>query len=306
MISRRMVGRGSARVSVVSVMLTVGACGGGEPPPAPSPTTYTASPLGAAVSLLALSESEQAAINREADALIAECMHEQGFEYDQPHLADTVVLDDETDPVEWATQNGYGIVSSAVGAPDEPTTTPRSQAEQSAYDQALYGTGTLPADEGDVPVAYDWRQEGCLGTAYHEATDGADEVLGDQRFAAFFEAVEHADTTVDASEEVAALHAEWAECIADRGHPGPGSPAEAEQVVREGLAGLFGLDPGSAAHRQALDRLRADEVELALADLHCQVTVDYQARHDQALWTEHAHLAEEFADDIAALIEQAG
>lgn len=275
--------------SAVALTVLLTACGTTDDSstPTPSPTTYTASPLVDTLPLLSLGEAEQAEIDREAKRLIAACLKEQGFDYDLPYVADEPALDAETDPVEWAAQYGYGLSTLTVVDPD-PSVSTRSAAEQAAYDQALYGTGA--ESEG-----YDWEREGCLGAAYHQATEGADEVLRDERFTALFAAVEAVQTQVESSRAVLAVQAEWADCMADAGHPDLASPAEARASIQAQLAD--GAD---------LAGVREQEVALAVADLDCRTATDYVRRHDQELWSAQAVVAEDFAEDIAALRAAAG
>ncbi|WP_263120221.1 hypothetical protein [Cellulomonas sp. RIT-PI-Y] len=271
-----------------AVILALSACAADDPAPAPTPTTYTASPLAEAVPLLSLGQDEQARIDREAERLIAICLKEQGFDYDRPYVADDPVLDADTDPVEWAAQYGYGVSTLDLITPST-SSTPRSTAEQAAYDAALYGVGT------ETDAAYDWEQEGCLGAAYHEATDGADEVMRDERFAALFEAVDTAQIEVDASPAVLALRSAWSDCMAGAGYPELASPVAARQSVQEQLTA-----------EADLAELRAHEVALAIADLDCRESTSYDRRYCQELWSAQATVADEFAEEIDALTASAG
>lgn len=287
---------------VAAVLATgLGACGeGAGKQAAPSATTHTASPLGSAFALFGLGQSEQARINQEAEQLIARCLKDQGFEYDQPHVPDRMALDPEDDPRDEAQQRGYGIVDSAQA---RTTAGPqRSAAEQAAYDRALYGEGADHADDGGA-ADYDWRQEGCLGAAYHEATDGADDLLRDERFAALFAAVREAEAEALESEGAAKLAQEWSDCMAALGHGELAVPQEARWVVERDIAELLGPDGEPAAAQRQLAELREREVGLAVADVTCQGDTDYSARIDQLIWAAHAGLVDRFATDLAALAE---
>lgn len=296
----RPVRRGCGWLVAAVLASGLGACGGGAgQQAAPSATTLTASPLGSAFTLFGLGQSEQARINQEAEELIARCMKDQGFEYDQPHVPDRPALDPEDDPRDEAQQRGYGIVDSAKA---RTTAGPqRSPAEQAAYDRALYGDRADHAEDETVAV-YDWRREGCLGAAYHEATGGADDLLRDERFAALFDAVREAEAEALASEAAAALAQEWSDCMAALGHPELGVPQEARSTVERELAELAALD-GDPAEARQLAELRRREVDLAVADVTCQEDVGYSARLDQLLWAAHAGLVERFATDLVALAE---
>lgn len=283
--------RPAAALTTAAVLALTACAADDAPAPAPTPTTYTASPLADAVPLLSLGQDEQARIDREAERLIAICLKEQGFDYDRPYVADDPVLDADTDPVEWAAQYGYGVSTLDLIAPPTSTDT-RSAAEQAAYDAALYGTGT---DVAESDVVYDWEQEGCLGAAYHEATEGADEVMRDERFTALFEAVDTVQTEVDASPAVLALQSEWSDCMADAEFPDLESPVVARQSVQEQLTA-----------EADLAELRGHEVALAVADLGCRESTSYDQRYNQELWSAQALVAEDFAADIDVLTASAG
>lgn len=280
--------RPAAALTAAAVLALTACAADDAPAPAPTPTTYTASPLADAVPLLSLGQDEQARIDREAERLIAICLKEQGFDYDRPYVADDPVLDADTDPVEWAAQYGYGVSTLDLIAP-ATSSVPRSAAEQAAYDAALYGDGTAS------DAAYDWEKEGCLGAAYHEATDGADEVMRDERFAALFEAVDTVQTEVDTSPAVLALQSEWSDCMADAEFPDLESPVAARRSVQDQLAA-----------EADLAELRAHEVALAVADLDCRESTSYDRRYRQELWSAQATVADEFAEEIDALTESAG
>ncbi|MCL2849383.1 MAG: hypothetical protein FWE61_04985 [Micrococcales bacterium] len=261
----------------------------------PSPTVHTASPLAPYLSLLALDADAQAQITRHANDLIAACMKDQGFTYDQPYVPDRPVLgSDDMDPVQWASVHGYAIATGELVVP-APEAVHRSAAEQVAYDAALYGTGT-----GDG-VAYDWRQEGCMGSAYHEATGGADEIMADERYAALFAAIDAVTTQVGESGEVAALNDDWSQCMAGTNHPGFVSPQAAQASAEQALGAVLAEQPDPSDLERLLRTVSRDEIALAVADATCQRTVDYPARYDQLLWTAQTALVVDYRDDLEAL-----
>lgn len=280
-------------------------CSGEDAEPPTGGTTYTSSPLAPYMSLLALSSAEQHRITLEAERLVAACLKEQGFDYDQPFVPDGVPLDDSIDPWQWASEHGYGVTT-LVADPSTASTAERSPAEQAAYDLALYGTGTGGDDDEDTDlVHYDWEAEGCLGSAYHEATSGRDEVLRDERFAAFFAGYDAVEEQVASSDEATVLAEEWSDCMADSGHPGHETPVDARISVEQALAGARSEHTAPALSR-ALAELRRDEVALALADLTCQEQTGYEARYDQLLWSAQAILLDDFSDQLDDLAAASG
>jgi hypothetical protein len=286
----------------VCLLIAIGVSGcGAEENPEPASTTYTETPLAPYFSLLALDPAEQSRMNREADRLIGECMKEQGFEYDQPYVADEPVLDEQTDPAEWAATYGYGVSTLDLTTPQEPVE-PRSAAEQLAYDQALLGTGTDEESE----VAYDWEQEGCLGRAYHEATEGADELFRDERFTSFFDALDYAETHVVESEPIQTLTEEWSDCMADAGHHDLTNPDDAPASIQAQLYALIAEQTDATALERELRELRQDEIDLATADITCQDQTNYRNRYDRELWSAHAALVDDFQNDLEQLAQSAG
>ncbi|HEY0239069.1 MAG TPA: hypothetical protein VGC37_10495 [Friedmanniella sp.] len=266
----------------------------------PATTTYTASPLEPYVPLYTFSADEQRAISAEADELIAACMKDQGFDYDEPYEPDEPVLPslDGLTAVQWAELYGYGVSTLAETASDQAdaAVVERGAAEQQAYDAALYGTGSTDA------VAYDWQQEGCMGAAYHEASGGADELMRDARFAELFAAIDLAREQAATSEQTTALDAEWSACLAEAGHPGIATPADAVARVRAGW-----LDAGGAvADDEVRADLRAEEIAVASADAACQDELDYPARADQIVWAAEADLVAERQDELTALVAATG
>ncbi len=96
---------------------------------APSPTTtYASRPLEPYLPLYAMSTDAQRVISPAAQELMAGCMEEQGFTYDQPYQPDAAVLPPLGDltPVRWAELYGYGIA--AFDRPEAGTTVERSAA----------------------------------------------------------------------------------------------------------------------------------------------------------------------------------
>jgi hypothetical protein len=293
-------GRAVATASLLPLALA--ACGTGTgsadaPSTSPSATTsYAESPLAPYLPLSAISVDEQRTISAEAETLIAACMKEQGFAYDQPYVPDEPILPplDGLTPLQWAELYGYGVTTLDAGDATTPEPEQRSGAEQAAYDAALYGAGT--GDES----AYDWQQEGCMGAAYHEATGGADEVMRDPRFADLFAAVAAVQQDAATSEPMTALDAEWSSCLADAGHPGIASPADAAASIRmEWFAA-----GGEEASAEVRTDLRAEEIALATADASCQQTVEYRTRAEQVLWAAEAVLVAERQDELDALVAE--
>lgn len=266
----------------------------------PSPTTFTASPLEVVSPLFGMGTTEQGRINAEAQTLIAQCMKDQGFEYDRPHIPDKVNPDGYTSPEQWAASYGYGVVEAYRTSDPAKTPAERSPVEEVEYDRALYGTVT-DEDALEDRVSYNWEQEGCIGFAYHEATDGADEIMRDPRVTALFDAVNQAEIEVAASELALSLTDEWTGCMADTGYSNQTDPTTVASGFRHDLVAILAEDASDSVHDRAITELREREIATALADLDCQQAINYTDRYNQLLWAAHHEVVIAFSNEIDAL-----
>jgi len=254
-------------------------------------------------------------LNRRQQELIAQCMQEAGFEF-YPELGEASVnpirTDWRPDDREWVAQWGYGLTrnpeAEMPAPPVQEGTNPNyeyfsslSEAEAQAYNEALYGA---PID--DENHVWTWEEMGCWGFAQNEtATASPIDLVASQEFAPLFEALNQLESDVTLADQRAAIEREWAVCMADAGYPGLESRWDAQDQfsteVDEFLKDWweqYGEDPTGTPEMTELGRR---EVELALADLDCRESVNYQTRLNSAQYELEARFVEEHRADLEAL-----
>jgi len=133
-----------------------------------------------------------------------------------------------------------------------------------------------------------------------------DDVMRDEQFAAFFTAHAAVQEGVAASEPAADLAREWSDCMADAGHAGIASPADAKLTIQQDLAAALSVASDQTLPSSEIADLRSAEITLASTDLACHDAVDYAARYDQVLWSAEASLLEDFRTDLEALAVATG
>jgi len=231
------------------------------------------------------------------EELIAQCMHEAGFEYVPSPQAMSAVQqlgEWQTDDQEWVLQFGYGIFQrpeggqgwsaewSVLADPNSEYVESLSDGERSAFFEALHGPSTGVADE----TVMEFR--GCRGWAQQQVfleSPGSLHLLDE--FAPLFEAIDTMRENL--LFEISDADADWAACMADAGHPGFQRQRDAQQsiterinVLMEGLGDWDWLllgEPSPDNHPAFADAAE-HETALALADLNCRVTVDFNARQE--------------------------
>ncbi|WP_288873351.1 hypothetical protein [uncultured Microbacterium sp.] len=305
----------AASATILALAGCAGASSGGELTPEDSPLSeYLSAAWGGD-----LSPEEQhkkfAEQQAKSEALMAECMAEEGFEYAP---AQDVSLDistgDEWEPDkrEWVEKYGYGYVSSPgaeapVEEPAEETVDPNaayvsslSASEQTAYYETLYGVSPTDEELEDGTYEYRWEDAGCQGWAQHEVS--GDDPAQSEEFTALWEKLQKLSTEAQEGPELADLNAEWATCMADHGEPGFAAQADAGQSIiaaqekiyeaasggdgesGDGESGDGESGDGPAADIQdpndspEMKALGEREIELALVDLECREKTSFATR----------------------------
>lgn len=176
------------------------------------------------------SSSEQFADqDRQAEALTAECMAEQGFEY-TPRDVDAADMPDFTDTearVELARTDGFGVALSIANPEfsltrdaeedlaDDPNAArleAMSESEAAAYQEALYGATDEAAAEVDPDTGEEFfEMGGCQGEAF-EAVYG-----GDSAFTAMEPFYEEIQERADADPRYQEHMDRWRACMTDEG-----------------------------------------------------------------------------------------
>lgn len=284
-----------ARVGVATVVavvaVTVAACGAEEAPPEPSALDDYLAELA-----YGLDSDEWVTAVADAEAVIATCMVEAGFEY-RPLAAPQGVY--TLPPVltpEYAAEFGYGWTTETLGpnrppqlfsqqSGDDPaegwnTTyvnglSPQAQEE---YWAAMRGPGSdgddLEAIEGDAAL-------GCEGRAHTEVYA---QVQPPERLQMVMDEIWAALGRIETDPRVEATVPAWANCMADAGYLGMTTLADTQLPVLE-LVNAFPA-PGdmsweemTVAYGSEIAQLQETEIAIAVADTTCREEVGwYEAR----------------------------
>jgi hypothetical protein len=266
---------------------------------------------------------------RRQEQLIADCMHDQGFEYiqrDYNQAVDAKVKNTEAfdlPPDQYAERWGYGISTIdpsqfTAEAPDDPNSAiveallPEAR---SAYDKAMYGADISRERAQQKGTSLDApAPDGCQ-------TKALKEIYGD----------DFADRNPEASSEFDALNEEmgalwdrvandrrvteakqgWSDCMADAGHPEATDADNAVQLVIQRFSALYGVEPeqfkevraGMKSAPQQPDAAALAEVQsyergLAVADRRCK------AAYDEAVFTVQTEVENRFIEENRAELER--
>jgi len=253
-------------------------------------------------------------------------MREAGFDYtpvDYSSQLDHAADVPYPDSLEFAREYGYGVSTDVWGLdaasardPNEEYVASMSPEERRAYYTTLLGDdaarGAPGEDEAYASEVEErtarFERQGCMGAAYNQVNA---EFLGENgEWSALWAEMNRAAQAITSDPEVVATLADWADCMADAGHPGYRTPEEPRLRVAEQLAALEDLttyesvdltdtrqDPDAfdravesertarlralravESERTArLRALRADEIALATAEYTCRDESGYQA-----------------------------
>ncbi len=276
-----------------------------------------------------LSDSEQQQrstdIQKKTEGIVAQCMKEQGFEY-QPNIQTgfvSVATGDmwKPDDREWVAQYGYGMIKNPMS--DQPTDqqTPYvdpnqayidslSATEQTAYWAALYGasvTDDRTSDGGSVE--YDWTAAGCQGKAQHESNANP---MQDKQFASLNEAINSFYTDIMTNAGFTEINQKWSACMADAGQAGFAKQTDAQSAISDKLSKLYenmtgtgGLQPNDPE----MKKLAEEEITVALADLDCRVKTGYTEAQQKVQFDLERQFIADHKSELEALkaaAEQAG
>lgn len=263
-----------------------------------------------------LTQDEEAAQQRsrqlrEAD-LTAECMAAQGFSDYVPWFpgmgltATTPEEDPSLDPLERATQWGYGVFTSTAPIvenpdayidPNQAVMQQMSDAERSAFWRTLVeGDGSGPDANGRLDQA-----DGCVPWASEEVNEidprwerGAS-AFSDPRFAELDRAIQDISTTVAESTALADANRAWSDCMGQDGYD-YASPEAAEAHFT-----ILGGEIESRTSDEA-KAVAADEIATAVSDQQCRSDTNYDETVQQITWNAEQQILDLYADDITALL----
>lgn len=306
--TRRRTTATTAAVGVLALLLT--ACGGdagtdGEKEDEGDAAPFGSGPLDAYFERIygGMDENAWEDQQREVEALMAECMAEQGFEYvpvDYSSMSQTPV---EEPDVEWGTrefaeQYGYGMTTypgmDEQPAPEEQVwedpnqvyVDAMSETEREAYYVALYGAQSGPEPGEEEEWVYDWTQAGCQGSSQHAIEEKYG--LGGEEMTALQEEMEALWGQVAADERITALTTRWADCMADAGYPGLAAVEDAQNAIMEEqnaiqeevFAGADESADWEALQAEVEERtagLTEKEIAMAVADFECREEVEFDS-----------------------------
>lgn len=260
------------------------------------------------------------------EEVTAECMAEQGFEYEPVdwNAQGGVSLSDEDLDVEWGSREfaetyGYGIANDPFAElheqappPEEEFVDPNqkyveamSPAEQEAYYLALYGNQEFPEDgESDEEFEYDWEQNGCQGRAQHEVYESRTD---NPEFASLEEEMNNLWERMQQDPRLAEATTAWIDCMGDAGHTGLASVDDAQSQFAEKVnavyEGAYPSDPGEemteedfaaveAQIQEKLEGLKEEEIAMAVVDFDCRE----EAKIDETMKKVSFELEKEFVD----------
>ena len=275
---------------------------------------------------LSTSEQEQrfTETQTKTEAVVAQCMKDQGFEY-TPNIQKANFAASGEDvwkpnDREWVSQYGYGMIKNPMSEqptdqtpyvdPNQPYIDSLSTTEQTAYWEALYGPQPTEEELGeDGSYEYDWTKSGCQGKAQHEANS---DPMQDEQFKPLTDAINTFYSDIATNPGFTEINQKWASCMADAGHAGFSQQMDAQQSVSEKLSKYYENLTGAEGPQQddpELKKLGEDEIQVALADLDCREKTGYTENQQKVQFElERQFIADHKAelDALKAAAEQAG
>jgi len=332
-------------VSSAALVLTMSACNGNnnDGATANSPgATIQSSPLSEYLGGLwgaDLSEGErrrqQEAEDLHREELIAQCMQAAGFEFIpvQTTANDGLLTDDTYRPNDrdWVAQYGFALIHNPwENVVNEPASGPApvdpnqeyldslSDAERAAYQEALFGfhDEDLPegviGEDGQILDMEAYRANmGCWGVAQRQIdATSPDGLWNSPEFAPLFASIYEMRQSVYNNPEFDAIDVDWANCMADAGHPGIMRQAHVQdELVNDynAIVENWDWDKGEpiAANSPELTALGEREIELALADFDCRASTNWQSRRMAIVYDAERQFINDHQSELNALRDAA-
>ncbi|WP_454293953.1 hypothetical protein [Salana multivorans] len=277
--------------------------------------TYEDSPLNAYFQLFStigdMSDEELQAYHdqrsRRQEDLIAQCMADQGFDFNAEGSGDQVQVgrdegedEDREGPqwgtIEYAEQYGYDVfireeqpLIESEGEwvdPNAELLEGMSDAERTAWEEALWGApseGEHDLEADPEEVEWSWEDQGCTGWAQHEVDQddpdaGLRTLREDPRFSDLFKQLDSMSERVQSDPRMTELHEEWASCMAVAGYSFD-RPADAQISIYRLQESMWDGDDDTESGEpdQALVEEYKDlEITTAVADVTCQEEIGLQ------------------------------
>jgi len=229
----------------------------------------------------------EAELEQERQEVVAQCMKEAGFEY-------FVELHESSSPVvygtndrEWISVHGYGWADSEIRSAEtraemESIISPNEEYWESLSEteKIAYGLAMSPPIYGD-----DGNQiggGGCNGLGWETINAKRPTILIYGEFAPLFESWTDFNLELNSNDDMRLVDLDWANCMADAGHPGYNQQLDA----RLDFVNINARDFNQKWNSRSEDRytssefenLRNLEISLALADYDCQIATNYMSR----------------------------
>lgn len=273
-----------------------------------------------------ISPADSRANELKVQQAIAECMKGEGWEYQPVDFSSQNTNLDEfdeqlSDPVGYGTKYGYGVVrgydlgqeqsATAFVDPNTEYVNSLSTDEMDSYNVSLYGRAPEAAvgDEEVAPLPLE--QQGCYGQAQAE-------VYGDSPLADVDVSARLDELTTDAQNDPKILDAydAWAACMTERdGSYEFATPDEIYNYLYDKLAAaqgfgdqaasgfVRGVNPGDTlpeVDQDAIEALRAEEMQIWTDDQACQVETDIPGIRKQV----EQQMVDQLVQDFPELGEQ--
>lgn len=261
--------------------------------------------------------------HREREEHIAECMAEQGFDYEprQPPDIEAAPMAghrEDLDEEEFVEEYGYGISTwephhePMPEPPEDPNEEIREQmdeAELEAWEEALHGDMPEPGEaQPEEPI----EPGGCMGEAFEEMQGGHRNIREQLPMDELVEAVHSDPRIVEANEA-------WAQCMQERGWDGVSDPHDAREMIFDEYSDVREVpeihplaDPEEAEEMEhpepevdeaALAELQERELDVAADDYQCrqdvgldEVREEVRDEHEAEFVEEHREALEELQD----------
>jgi len=271
--------------------------------------------------------------NSRRENFIAECMHEAGFDY-VPNPGSITLTAGEPwrlDDREWVIQYGYGVMNapaqseiiqeSPAADPNQAIRDSLSELELAAWDIALWGLpqeslppGIVAADGEILDIDAFNENRGCNGKAWNAITDdGPSSLLATDQFLPLNDAIIAFREDFAQNPALVALDYEWSACLAEAGHPGFIRQDAAQNSISEQASDLWNelahwdwsLGAPTPQNHPGMAELAEQEITLALVDLTCRETLDYQSRKQTIQRATEIQFIADHRSELDALVSAA-
>lgn len=219
------------------------------------------------------------AIQQRSDALVADCMSSQGYEWaPTPAQPGSALASGNRVSLAWARAHGLGVTDQLVALSRATPLDPNAgyvgtlnEQDQQRWQVALRGDTSSLESNGDEPVVY--VPAGCLGAAFAATRPWS------ETYQAFEQDLRTLAKRVEADPRSVAHQAVWASCMAGAGHPHADLQSMNDDIVTRlleipGVPELLtSTEPLSASESAGLTDVLQSPDFMALVELEQDVAV---------------------------------